>query len=76
MIPGVTDFSQRENVISVTNTGVLNDVLVNDLPGFYDRKFGRTGYYEVQVQYEDCSRLSGTTARRRAVRRSFGWALC
>jgi Alpha amylase, catalytic domain len=61
VIPGVTDFSQRENVISVTNTGVLNDVLVNDLPGFYDRKFGRIGYYEVQVQYEDCSRLSGNT---------------
>src|ERR1700733_1132151 len=61
VIPGVTDFSQRENVISVTNTGVLNDVLVNDLPGFYDRKFGRIGYYEVQVQYEDCSRTSGYT---------------
>ena len=30
VIPGVTDFSQRENVISATNTGVLNDVLVND----------------------------------------------
>jgi hypothetical protein len=61
VIPGVTDFTQRENMISTTNGGVVNEILVNDLPGFYDRRFGRTGFYQVQIQYEDCSSLMGNT---------------
>ena len=61
VIPGVTDFTQRENLINTTGGGVVNEVLVNDLPGFYDRKFGRTGYYQVQIQYQDCSSLIGNT---------------
>jgi hypothetical protein len=61
VIPGVTDFSQRENIICTTNTGNLNPVLVHDMPGFYDRKFGRAGYYHVEIQYQDCSKLEGDT---------------
>jgi hypothetical protein len=61
VIPGVTDFSQRENVISSTAEGRLNEVLVNDLPGFYDRKFGRTGYYEVEIEYDDREAIKGST---------------
>lgn len=61
VIPGVTDFTQRENMISTPDDGVLNKVLADDLPGFYDRKFGRTGYYHVQIQYQDGSSLIGNT---------------
>lgn len=61
VIPGVTDFSQRENLISTTEAGVLNEVLINDLAGFYDRKFGKSGYYEVEVRYGDCESLKGNT---------------
>jgi hypothetical protein len=61
VIPGVTDFSQRENVISSTGEGRLNEVLVNDLPGFYDRKFGRSGYYEIEVEYGDRDLVKGST---------------
>ena len=61
VIPGVTDFSQRENIISTTEAGVLNTVLADDMPGFYDRKFGRAGYYEVEIRYRDCEVLRGNT---------------
>jgi hypothetical protein len=61
VIPLVTDFSQRENVIATHADGKLNEILVNDLPGFYDRKFGRAGDYEVQIRYEDGTRATGTT---------------
>jgi len=62
-IPGVTDFTQTQTPISTDQTklGVLNEVLVNDLPGFYDRKFGRAGYYRVEVHYLDGSSLMGST---------------
>jgi len=60
-IPGVTDFTQRENVISSPGEGILNEVLINDLPGFYDRKFGRRGYYEIEIQYRDCDSVKGST---------------
>ncbi|MGA3091981.1 MAG: alpha-amylase family glycosyl hydrolase [Terriglobales bacterium] len=62
-IPGVTDFTQRENVISSPGEGILNEVLIDDLPGFYDRKFGRCGYYEVEIQYDDCDSVKGSTKR-------------
>jgi hypothetical protein len=61
VIPGVTDFTQGENGISTHDAGVLNQVLVNDLPGFYDRKFGKSGYYEVQIQFEDGVCMKGST---------------
>jgi hypothetical protein len=61
VIPGVTDFSQRENIIASTDDGVLNQVLVHDLPGFYDRKFGRVGDYQVEIRFQDGSSLEGST---------------
>lgn len=61
VIPGVTDFTQREDLVENTNTGVLNEVLVNDLPGFYDRKFGKIGTYEVKIQYQDGTAFKGST---------------
>lgn len=61
VIPGVTDFTQRENVICNTDNGQLNPVLGHDMPGFYDRKFGRVGYYHVEIQYQDCGKVEGDT---------------
>jgi Alpha amylase, catalytic domain len=61
VIPGVTDFSQKENVISATQSGVRLPVLVNDMPGFYDRKFGRAGYYHVEIQFQDGGKAEGDT---------------
>jgi hypothetical protein len=63
VIPGVTDFTQTQNAISTDQTkiGVLNEVLINDLPGFYDRKLGRAGYYQVEVQYKDGDSQKGST---------------
>lgn len=60
-IPGVTDFMQRANIIGHPDSGVLNDVLVNDMPGFYDRKFGRTGSYQVEIEYADHSIAQGSS---------------
>ncbi len=61
VIPGVTDFTQHENQISTGQPGVLNEVLTWDMPGFYDRKFGRAGYYRVEIKYEDCEVQKGST---------------
>jgi hypothetical protein len=60
-IPGVTDFSQHENAIYAYETVVENEVLAQDVPGFYDRKFGRAGHYRVLIQYADGSRVEGST---------------
>jgi len=62
-IHGVTDFTQTQTPISTdqTKVGVLNEILVNDLPGFYARKFGRAGFYEVEVQYKDGSSTKGSS---------------
>jgi hypothetical protein len=60
VIPGVTDFTQRQNVIS-SEQGLVNEVLIKDLPGYYDRKFGRAGYYQVEVQYSDRHSVEGST---------------
>jgi hypothetical protein len=57
----VTDFTQRENTISSTEAGGLNEILVNDLPGFYDRKFGRARYYKVEIIYVDSTKIEGST---------------
>ena len=62
VIPGITDFSQKDNVVDTTGEGILNEVLVNDLPGFYDRKFGKSGSYDVQIQYQDGTSLKGSTS--------------
>ena len=61
-IPGVTDFPQHENNMSVTRSGALTEVLVRDIPGFYRRKFGKTGHYKVSIQYaNEGSRVEGST---------------
>lgn len=63
VIRGVTDFTQHESIISTSQIkdGDLNKKLVNDLPGFYDRKFGRTGCYQVEIKYEDESIAKGAS---------------
>lgn len=61
VIPGVTDFTQRENVLCASDSGDLNPFLVQDMPGFYDRKFGRAGYYHVEIQYQHCESAEGDT---------------
>ncbi len=60
-IPGVTDFTQAENPISRGEDAIVNEVLVNDLPGFYDRKFGKRGYYKVEIVYADRTKIEGST---------------
>jgi hypothetical protein len=60
-IPGVTDFSQHENGIYDYEALAENEVLSRDIPGFYDRKFGRMGNYRVLVQFADGTRAEGST---------------
>jgi glycosidase len=68
-IPGVTDFSQHENDLTVSQTGALNEILVQTIPGFYDRKFGKAGRYRVMIQYaDDGSRAYGTNEGTGALR--------
>ena len=45
VIPGVTDFTQHDRMLRVPPPGSLNPHLIHDIPGFYDRIFGRKGYY-------------------------------
>ena len=60
-LPGVTDFSQHENAIYDYESTVENEVLTQDLPGFYQRKFGQAGHYRVEIYYSDGSRDEGGT---------------
>ena len=60
-IPGVTDFSQHENGIYDYEALAENEVLSRDMPGFYDRKFGRMGNYRVLIQFADGTRAEGST---------------
>ena len=54
-IPGVTDFIQKEYELPI-------EVLLEDMPGFYDRKYGTDGPYRVIIQYDDDGRrVEGTT---------------
>lgn len=65
VIPGVTDLTQRENVFNSEGGPPEpgpKKVLVRDVPGFFDRKFGRAGHYQVEIQYaDDGSRVKGGT---------------
>lgn len=68
-IPGVTDFLQHENNISIPQSPVLDEVLLQDIPGFYSRKFGRIGHYKVVIQYaDDGSRVEGSSDAQGALR--------
>ncbi len=60
-IPGVTDFCQRDSYL-LDDTGVLNEVMAQDMPGFYNRRFGKVGHYRVMITYaDDGSRVEGST---------------
>jgi glycosidase len=62
VIPGVTDFTQHDHPMRIPPPGSLNPHLLNDVPGFYDRIFGKKGYYRVEIQFsDDGSRASGDT---------------
>lgn len=63
-IPGVSDFTQKVNAISNIQMGPggFNHFLTQDVPGFYDRKFGRKGEYQIEIRYEDGSRDHGSTS--------------
>ena len=62
VIPGVTDFTQHDRTMRIPPPGNLNPHLLNDIPGFYDRIFGKKGYYKVEVHHaDDGSRVSGDT---------------
>jgi hypothetical protein len=62
VIPGVTDFTQHDRMLRIPPPGSLNPHLVDDIPGFYDRIFGRIGYYRVEIQYaDDGTKASGDT---------------
>jgi hypothetical protein len=59
-IPGVTDFSEDENVVSAPTTmAAAQELLRSDVAGFYDRRFGKSGTYDVQIQYFDGTKTRG-----------------
>ena len=61
-LPGVTDFSQGLNRISnPVKPQDLDPLWVNDVPGVYDRQFGKVGNYEVKIEYQDGSNVEGDT---------------
>jgi hypothetical protein len=61
-IRGVSDFSQHDNFVTeAVDHRKLNEVIASDIPGFYDRKYGRGGDYEVEVRYQDCEVAKGST---------------
>ena len=69
VIPGVTDFTQHDHSMRIPPPGTLNPHLANDIPGFYDRIFGKKGYYKVEVHFaDDGSRASGDTNGRGSLR--------
>jgi hypothetical protein len=73
-IPGVTDFTQHENLIMAGSSlpvHTLHDGLTQDVPGFFLCKFGKAGKYEVEVQCYDGSRLKGNTDGGGALRVQF-----
>jgi hypothetical protein len=63
VIPGVTDFTQHDHLLRPIQPDTWNESLVRDVPGFYDRKFGRAGDYRVEIQYaDDGSRVEGSVS--------------
>ena len=66
--PGVTDFTQSENGFSsegAPRERGPKEILAQDVPGFFDRKFGKAGHYQVEIQYaDDGSRVKGSTDSR------------
>ncbi len=65
VVPGVTDFTQHDHNFRIHNRipDSLNQVLLRDVPGFYDRDFGEAGPYHVVIQFDDDgSRVEGSTS--------------
>ena len=63
VIPGVSDFTQHDHLLRPIQPDTWNESLVRDVPGFYDRKFGRAGDYRVEIQYaDDGSRVEGSVS--------------
>jgi hypothetical protein len=72
-VPGLTDFTEMENAIFVQTPSTDDDVaatswgaspnplLADNIPGFYDRRFGRVGHYHVVIQYFDGTIAEGDT---------------
>ncbi len=62
VIPGVTDFTQHDHLMRIPPPGTLNPHMVRDIPGYYDRLFGKAGTYRVVIRYgDDGSRAEGST---------------
>jgi hypothetical protein len=63
--PGVTDFTQNENGFGsegAPRERGPKEILAQDVPGFFDRKFGKAGHYQVEIQYaDDGRRVKGST---------------
>ncbi|HUZ47045.1 MAG TPA: alpha-amylase family glycosyl hydrolase [Terriglobia bacterium] len=64
VIPGITDFTQRENPFFPAGDPRPSPkiILARDVAGFFDRKFGKAGHYQVEIQYaDDGSTVKGFT---------------
>jgi hypothetical protein len=67
-IRGVTDFSQHDSFVTeAVDHRKWNEVVASDMPGFYDRKYGRGGDYAVEVHYQDCEVVKGNTKSEGAI---------
>ncbi len=61
-IPGVSDFEQPwDNTLTDNQSGKLNELLAQNVPEYYDQKFGRAGEYRVGIRYADGSTAEGRT---------------
>lgn len=61
-ISGVSDFAQRETLVSHPETGLLHDSpILHDLPGVFESKYGKKGSYRVEIQYADGMKVNGET---------------
>ncbi len=63
-IRGITDFEQRQNVLYPPPRPVngYNPFLLSDLPGYFDRVFGKGGYYHVTITYAKGKTAWGSTS--------------
>ena len=67
VIPGVTDFTQGENLISVS-PGTLDGRFADDIPGLFRQKYERAGAYKVAIDYGDGNHIEGSTDEDSALR--------
>jgi hypothetical protein len=68
VIPGVTDFTQRNDIIQNTRTGKVDELAVMDIPAVFARKnIKYSGNYVVSIQYDDGSEVKGSSAQPRDI---------